>query len=237
MIPSFPRLPDHVVLDNIRVPLKISRHHNARRMTLRYDLQRRQVKLTLPPRAPARLALAFLAEKQEWLVRQVQSAAACKPFSEGMELPVFGQNYILRHRPAIRGGVELQAPFLTVTCLPEHLPRRLTDWLKHSVRERLVAEAKPMAKALGVTFKQIRVREMSSRWGSCSATGNLSFNWRLVFAPASVLTYLVAHEVAHLKEMNHSPAFWTAVAKINPDYQKARGWLQRHGNELHRYGG
>ena len=90
--------------------------------------------------------------------------------------------------------------------------------------------------ALGVKFKRISVRDQSSRWGSCNSDGVLSFSWRLILAPPFVLDYLAAHEVAHLVEMNHSARFWRVVARICPEMDRAKAWINAHGNELHRYG-
>ena len=92
------------------------------------------------------------------------------------------------------------------------------------------------ADALGLTFKRLTVRDQSSRWGSCSTNGMLSFSWRLILAPCQVLDYLAAHEVAHLVEMNHSPRFWRLVQRICPHHQSAKAWLDAHGADLHRYG-
>ena len=92
------------------------------------------------------------------------------------------------------------------------------------------------AAALGVAVKRITVRDQSSRWGSCSTTGLLSFSWRLILAPSHVLDYLAAHEVAHLVEMNHSPRFWRLVQRLCPDHDRAKAWLDAHGADLHRYG-
>src|SRR5690606_2143888 len=79
-------------------------------------------------------------------------------------------------------------------------------------------------------------RDQSSRWGSCSSAGVLSYSWRLILAPPYVLDYLAAHEVAHLQEMNHSPRFWRLVEKLVPNMRRAKAWLDVHGTDLHRYG-
>src|ERR1043165_6591163 len=89
---------------------------------------------------------------------------------------------------------------------------------------------------LGVTLKRVSIRDQTSRWGSCTAAGVLSYSWRLIVAPPYVLTYLAAHQVAHLVEMNHSRRFWRLVAAICPDWQRAKGGLGANGNALHRYG-
>ena len=88
---------------------------------------------------------------------------------------------------------------------------------------------------LGLKPRRVVVRDQTSRWGSCSTARVLSFSWRLIFAPPFVLDYVAAHEVAHLKEMNHGPRFWALVRKTNPRMDEARRWLKRHGAELHRY--
>ena len=92
------------------------------------------------------------------------------------------------------------------------------------------------AQALSVRVKRLSIRDQSSRWGSCTSAGSLSFSWRLILAPSFVLDYLAAHEVAHLVEMNHSPRFWRVVARICPSVERAKRWLDTYGNDLHRYG-
>ena len=118
----------------------------------------------------------------------------------------------------------------------DHAPRRFSDWLRAEVRRDIAASVAKHAKALGCTPKRIAVRDQATRWGSCSTSGTLSFSWRLIFAPPFVLDYVAAHEVAHMREMNHGPRFWRLVKDAVPATQKARIWLKRHGAELHRFG-
>jgi hypothetical protein len=96
--------------------------------------------------------------------------------------------------------------------------------------------AQEMAAALGRTVTRITIRDQKSRWGSCAPGGRLSFNWRLVLAPEWVMDYVVAHEVAHIVEPNHSPAFWAVVDRLNADPRAGRAWLRSQGMDLHRYG-
>src|SRR5437870_2572055 len=100
----------------------------------------------------------------------------------------------------------------------------------------LEAASRRYAAELGVAIKRICVRDQSSRWGSCSNTGVLSFSWRLILAPSFVLDYLAAHEVCHLVELNHSARFWRLVKRLYPDVERAKMWLDVHGTDLHRYG-
>ena len=110
------------------------------------------------------------------------------------------------------------------------------DYLKREARQDLHKASLAYAEALGVRVKRVSIRDQSSRWGSCTSAGSLSFSWRLILAPPYVLDYLAAHEVAHLVEMNHSPRFWRVVARICPSVERAKNWLDTYGNDLHRYG-
>ena len=125
---------------------------------------------------------------------------------------------------------------IAVHGLPEHAPRRVADFLKREARADLIAAAARHAAALGVAIGRVSIKDTTSRWGSCSASGDLSFSWRLVLAPPYVLDYLAAHEVAHRREMNHGPRYWENVARLFPDYKRAEAWLKAHGATLHRYG-
>ncbi|MDX2265312.1 MAG: SprT family zinc-dependent metalloprotease [Hyphomicrobiales bacterium] len=126
-------------------------------------------------------------------------------------------------------------PRLCVAGSQEHAGRRLVDWLKLEAKKDLFFRVHHHAAKVGIYPKRISVRDQSTRWGSCSSTGNLSFSWRLIFAPSFVLDYVAAHEVAHLKEMNHGPRFWRVVRDTMPEMHKAKLWLKKHGSELHRF--
>jgi predicted metal-dependent hydrolase len=127
-------------------------------------------------------------------------------------------------------------PRLYVAGEEEYAPRRLLDWLKRQAHLDLKAHVALHAKRLDLTPKRLFVRDQTTRWGSCSTSGALSFSWRLVLAPPFVLDYLAAHEVAHLGHMNHGPRFWGLVERTMPSHEDARSWLRKHGASLHRYG-
>lgn len=112
--------------------------------------------------------------------------------------------------------------------LPESERRRYVE----TARDIFTRKAAYYASIMRVTYGRISIREQKTRWGSCSSKGNLNFNWRLIFAPEDVLDYIVVHELAHRKEMNHSPAFYAVVASVLPDYKTAQRWLREHGESL-----
>ena len=132
-------------------------------------------------------------------------------------------------------GPSLDAAFETAR-EAQHRARRLTDWLKVEAARDLDASSRRHAANLGVEVTSISMRSQSTRWGSCSTTGKLNFNWRLILAPPFVLDYVAAHEVAHLLEMNHSPDFWNVVARTLPTMEEGREWLRVNGRQLMVYG-
>jgi predicted metal-dependent hydrolase len=158
----------------------------------------------------------------------------------GVEIPLRGVPHRIVHRPGTRGTVWCDGSddgrLLCVAGQVPHLSRRIGDFLKREAARDLAVAARRYADLLGVKLRRISLRDQSSRWGSCSNTGVLSFSWRLVLAPPFVLDYLAAHEAAHLVELNHSPRFWRLVGRICPEHQRAKLWLDRHGADLHRYG-
>jgi hypothetical protein len=162
-------------------------------------------------------------------------------FAQGAVIPLRGREYAINITGGVRGAVRVAPPagenpgHIEVPGDLAHAARRLREWLKAECKQDLIAASSIHAKAMGVRFHKISVRDQSSRWGSCSASGQLSFSWRLILAPAFVLDYVAAHEVAHLAQMNHGPKFWALVARHCPDLEKARAWIRRHGRDLHSY--
>jgi predicted metal-dependent hydrolase len=163
-------------------------------------------------------------------------------FRDGTILLILGKSYVIRHCLDSVGNVWVQADKpdqlleICVSGKSEHLPRRITDWLKKTAREEMMIRSKGYANLLDRRVARVSVRDTRTRWGSCSSKGNLSFSWRLILAPEHVLNYVCAHEVAHLVEMNHSPEFWAIVDRLIVDWRQSKNWLKHRGNMLHRYG-
>ncbi|MEL6288849.1 MAG: SprT family zinc-dependent metalloprotease [Pseudomonadota bacterium] len=130
---------------------------------------------------------------------------------------------------------ELHVEELHVSGAVDHAPRRLRDWLIAQARDDITNRVAIHAQRLGLQPRRITIRDQSSRWGSCSSTGALSFSWRLVLAPPTVLDYVAAHEVAHLREMNHSRRFWDLVRRTMPEMDGPKEWLRENGAQLHAY--
>jgi len=221
--------------------VRLRRHRQARRYTLRIQAATREVVLTMPPRGSLKEAKAFAEKHGGWIAARLERLPEAAPFAHGTNVPVRGVSHRIVHRGRVRGTVwtetdERGQRLICVAGDGPHLARRVSDFLHRQARRDLEAASKHYADRLDVEIKRISVRDQASRWGSCSTTGVLSFSWRLILAPPFVLHYLAAHEVAHLVEMNHSPRFWRLLKRLCPSMARAKLWLDVHGTDLHRYG-
>ena len=113
---------------------------------------------------------------------------------------------------------------------------RVRVCLKNSAKDDVSHKAKKFSSLLNMEIKSVSVRDTRTRWGSCSSSGNLSFCWRLIFAPEKIVDYVCAHEAAHLVELNHSPRFWQTVYQLVGEWKSSKKWLKENGARLHRYG-
>jgi hypothetical protein len=219
------------------VPVAIRVSARARRLSLRVDAAARGVELVLPRRFGAETAIGFVAQHRGWIAARVAAMPPPLRLTDGATVPVFGVPHRIRRvteptaAPVTIGDGEIR-----VRGDPAHLPRRVRDYLKALARRDFAVRADLLAARLGKNVRRVGVRDPKSRWASCSSNGSLSFSWRLVFAPEPVIDYVVAHEVAHLVEMNHSARFWRVVASLVPDSAGPRAWLKRHRLELMSYG-
>lgn len=226
-------------LGDMEVPLRLRRSARARRITLRLAPAEGSLVLTLPPSVNREEALGFARRQEEWVRARLSHLPPRVPFREGVQVPFLGEPHEIRHVPKARGGVWREEGAFYVSGQSEHLSRRLHDHLRREALSCVTEHARALAESLpagGRPLRRVSVRDTVSRWGSCSSAGNLNFSWRLIFAPRSVLEYVVAHEVAHLVHMDHSPAFWHLNGALSPQVRQARNWLRREGPRLLRYG-
>lgn len=217
------------------VEIAVRRSARARRLSLRLDPAAGPV-LTLPPRATLAEARRFAAEHRIWLAERLARLPGRVGFVPGARVPLLGIEHEIIHHGAARRGVWVEDGGIRVSGQAEFVARRVADFLKAEARRVILPQAHDLAGRIGRTVRRVAVKDTRTRWGSCTAAGDLAFSWRLVLAPDWVLTYVVAHEVAHLAEMNHSPAFWRVVGQLVAEPDRARAWLKRHGTGLHRYG-
>ncbi len=220
--------------------IELKRHANARRYTLRVRETSRDIVLTMPPRGSLRQAKLFAEKNVAWIAVRLKRMPGPIPFSHDQVIPLRGVSHRIVHKLTARGTVWIEetggAHLLCVAGKAEHVSRRVRDFLKREAKRDLTAASKKYAGLLGVSIRSISIRDTASRWGSCSYNGALSYSWRLVIAPAFVLDYLAAHELAHRIELNHSKRYWKIVDGIFPERRRAEAWLRANGSSLHRYG-
>jgi hypothetical protein len=241
----FRRRPDpdriEVVHDGVRYPVMVRRRASARRLTLRVSQATGEITLTLPARLDFAAGRSFAERHGGWIAARLAKRPQGVPFEPGALVPLRGVPHRIVHWTKVRGLTRAMLsaegePIIAVCGEAAHVARRIGDFLR---REALVDLERAVARhtaVLGIPARKITLRDTTSRWGSCSSKGHLSFSWRLIMAPASVLDYLAAHEVAHLKEMNHSHRFWALTHRLCPGTEAAESWLKRHGASLHLYG-
>jgi predicted metal-dependent hydrolase len=219
------------------LPLTIREHGQATRITLRIEPGGRALRLTVPRGLKVREIDAFLLRHDGWLRTKLARFHSEERLRPGGMITLRGTPHRIVHTGSLRGlteaAVEDGEPVIRVSGMEDHLGRRLEAFLKKEARkdlERLVARHAAM---IGKPVKSLSMKDTRSRWGSCSWQGNLSFSWRIVMAPPEIIDYLAAHEVAHLKEMNHGPEFWSLCGRLCPGTDHARRWLKSHGSQLH----
>ena len=221
-----------IEIDQPPVSVTLRRNTRARRLTLRISNATGEVTLTMPPGVSHRAAERFLHKMSGWLSAKLDA----RP---GPIVPRFGASILFRGKPHVLrqtdgrrvresdGALALPGP-------EEHLPAQLRGYFKTSARDALATATGTYCAHLGCVSTGLTLRDTRSRWGSCTEAGRLMFSWRLIMAPTDVLNYVAAHEVAHLQEMNHGPAFWALVQKLMPEYRDHQHWLRQNGQELHR---
>ena len=227
---------ERLALRDGTLDVTLRRNPRARRISLRVDPRDGRCILVLPPHASKRDALAFARRNAAW-IRERQSRVPPKmALAPGTVLPYRGIERTIEHDAGSRDPVRLTDGRIVVGGRATGIETALRRWLVAAARTRIEAAVGILADRVERQPGRITIRDTRSRWGSCAANGNLSFCWRLILAPDRVLDYVVAHEIAHLEEMNHGPRFWSLVERLHGPWHADSEWLARHGARLHRYG-
>lgn len=221
------------------VPLKVRVNPRARRIIVKVHPSTGEVAVIAPSARAINPAIDFARAERNWIAGQLARVPEPVRFAPGVVVPLLGVEHIVLPAGSARGlawaGHSGEAPAIFVAGGPEFFARRLQDFLKAEAKKALTRRVEKFCAMTGAEVARISVRDSASRWGSCSSRRTLSFSWRLIMAPAFVLDYVAAHEVAHLREMNHGPRFWALVRRMGVDAQAAQDWLRRHGRMLHRF--
>ncbi len=218
--------------------IEVVRNARSRRMRLSVDPRSGRVKLTLPPRASLKKAMDWAREHQGWIAAQQAKMPEARPFEPGAQIPI-GDAEVEIVWPATGAGrtPRLIGDQLLCGGPREGLEKRIERWLRQAALDLLSEETAEYAERAGVSVTKVSIGDPRGRWGSCAASGQIRYSWRLLLAPSFVRRSTVAHEVAHRVHMNHSPAFHRVVAELyEGDPDRARAWLKRNGAGLHWYG-
>lgn len=223
--------------DPVPLLVRVTRHHAARRLRLRWDAMAGELRLTVPPRHRLASARAWVAAQTAWIARQRSvhpgGRVAVEP---GVVLPYDGDDTTVLWSPTASRIPRLDNGMLMIGGPPERFAARVARWLAAQALADYVARVTPMAGDAGLAFSKIAVGDARRRWGSCSSAGVLRFSWRLMLAPPFVRQALVAHEVAHLAHLDHSPRFRALEQQLGgDDVAASRQWLRREGSALHRF--
>jgi len=221
-----------VAVGNPPIPVTVRRSGRARRMTLRVSRLDGRVTLSVPPFVREAEARRFARSREAWLRKALDNVEAPVPVCDGLILPIEGREVRVslheRNRPPVLVGDRIMVR-------PDRAGPALLAFLKARARDRLVAASDRYAQDLGENYAALTLRDTRSRWGSCSSQRRLMYSWRLIMAPPPVLDYVAAHEVAHLRRMDHSQEYWQIVDGLCPDHRACRAWLRENGPGLHRF--
>jgi predicted metal-dependent hydrolase len=216
-------------------PLKLVKDARAKCMRLSMNDRTRAFRLTVPRWVSTKAGLAFVAERSALLEKWWQALPVQALLAPGAQIYWRGDLHEIRHDPRAKRGVQTAPGVLTVGGPADMIIARLLRWMKAEAKIDLSVRTLSMAEAHTLSVTHITVRDMQSRWGSCTSGGRISLCWRLIMAPDDVRRYVVAHELAHLRHMDHSPAFWREVERLGGDLS-TRSWIKQHGAALMRFG-
>ncbi|SIT85469.1 hypothetical protein SAMN05421665_2066 [Yoonia rosea] len=221
----------HTLKGNPPIEVVLRRSIRAKRLSLRVSRLDGRVTLTLPRFAPEREGIAFLRAKEPWLRGHLADMRPAMVARIGESVPVRGVAVPIVESAGKRARLLEDRVEVTAGARAAAQTKAL---LRYAARDALAQASDHYAQQVGKSYSRLSIRDTRSRWGSCSSTGALMYSWRLIMAPPAVLDYVAAHEVAHLVEMNHQPAFWSVVEQLCPDYDRQRQWLRDEGDKLQR---
>lgn len=229
------------MMDGFEFPVEVIRTDRKKSASIYLDGE--GIKVRVPEGLSDSRVRDLIEKKSPWIKRKLREAELTVPprpkeFVSGETFSYLGRNYRLKVLPGGKPSLKLRGGYLeaTISGSPkireEEVRSLLVGWYQKHAQERLEEKTHRYAKILQVEPKCVSVKDYKSQWGSCSTTGNLSYNWRIVMAPHRIVDYVVVHELCHLLEHNHSPDYWRHVERIVPDFKECREWLRRNYERL-----
>jgi hypothetical protein len=213
----------------------VKKSDRAKRLTLRICSKTRAPVLTMPKNCTNKAAVEFVKKNEVWIENTLLKTPEIKKFQNGDKIFLFGQALTITHDSKLKSGTFIKDGNLFVSGEEAFLHRRVKDFIKKEAKTRLTQLTREKAAIIGARLNSVTIKDTKSRWGSCSTHKNINYSWRLSLAPLEVIDYIVSHEVAHLKHLDHSENFWACVKSLCPNYAKNKSWLQKYGKLLHVY--
>jgi predicted metal-dependent hydrolase len=229
-----------IISNGEEIPIIFEARRGLRTITLRPKITpKREIHISKPILISVSSAIKFLEQKRKWLERIFMNAPQKISIKDGDTFEFLGKKVLIQHNSAEKSNFYSKNSragenILIIGGTSEMLTHRVRDFVKNE----FLAEVKKIIKTVPSEFhpKKVAIRDTTSRWGSCSSTGTISFSWRLAFAPTEVMRYVIMHELAHTKFMDHSVHFWATVSKLYGDgVGRAKLWLIKNGHGLHKY--
>lgn len=219
--------------------LRVKRSKRAKRIALRLDHKARVMNLVVPRGIRLDKAYEFAYENKDWIKEKLGELPEPLPFAHDVVLPIMGRNYRLYiyHDPKLRKtDIVMSGKNIYVVTNKKDPSDRIERFLKKLAEDKLGELTREKAKLINKKIRKFAVRDTSSRWGSCAEDGEVCLSWRLMFAPHAAMDYVIAHEVAHLRHLNHGKKFWKLCRELSDDFLEGQYWINNHGHELMRYG-
>lgn len=222
-----------VILDKLGDPIQIPIRRSTKAKRIAIKASHKGVELVLP-NTNIQDGYSFLLQKESWVRKQLRRSFEQTPICR-KTLPILDTTYSMEYISSSKHEVRVEDGLLQIYSLPIKQNEVLIKFLYKTLLLEVSKLAISLSEAHGICFTKIKITNNKSKWGSCSSKGVLSFNWRLIFAPAYILEYVVIHEICHIREMNHSKKFWGLVERMCPNYKSAKLWLKENRNRLHQY--
>ena len=221
-----------IIIDDIQI--EVIRKKGKKNLSLKINSKTGNPEVSIPYLCPIIFAKSFIQEHIVWLKKHIQTTPEKQRFINGMEICLLGQNLTIFHSDT-SCLTHIENNRLIVSGNTEHLHRRIKDFIKKQAYDYIRTKADEISLKSGKKIGRITLRDTSSRWGSCSSNGNLSFCWRLALTPTFVIDYVIIHEVAHLTHMNHSNDFWQHLKELGGQTRAAKKWLKENAPYLHSF--
>ena len=223
-------------INNLIQQFNINIRKSKKAKNIAIKIINQKVELVIPFWVPLKFGYKFLISKETWIENKLRNITNINDQTNKNQYPIFGKYYDVVHAECrLMKYAKIEGDTIKLFGMKEDINTILKDLFISIVTNKIYELCEFYANKHHFTYRKIAIKEMKTKWGSCSSLKNLSFNWRIVFAPIEVVEYLVVHELCHLKEMNHSKKYWKLVEKIYPNYKEQRLWLRKNGVKLYSY--